>query len=308
MPITATPVIPSIAPDNQTQTGLVVAEPSRYYGKPLPAKRRGILVPAGSGITVQYQLLQNCAPVDLTTFGFTTLPNAGQTTSQIQLRMRESISGPETPLQQTDVTVLDPLSGSVEVLLPSNVTVNPGVYDGEFGVYNLAGNLAMTNKVVAWVDRGMFGQQNGGLPALDEVRLATQDVDPEGNLLIHAFENDLADICFAAISAVRIWNESQPPIELTYTTNDYPYTQQWLTGIVGLLYSVRAKAFLRNQLPYQAAGVSVDDQNKWQQYLQVSQQMLEEYKDWVKRKKTQINCEGAITSLGSPYSYLDIWP
>lgn len=307
MPIIGTPIT-APTPTPQAETGLAIVSTAQSYGKPLPAKRRGILVPAGASITMQCQLLQNCIPADLTTFGSGALPIGAQTAPQIQFRIRESVSGPETPLQQADVTILDPPSGSVEVLLPSNVTVNPGVYDGEFGVYNMAGNVAMTNKIVVWVDRGMFGQQNGGLPALDEVRLATQDVDPEGNLLIHAFENDLADICFAAVSAVRIWNESQPPIELMYTTNDYPYTQQWLTGIVGMLYSTRAKAFLRNQLPYQAAGVSVDDQNKWQQYLQVSQQMLEEYKDWVKRKKTQINCEGAITSLGSPYSYLDVWP
>lgn len=309
MPIIATPVASSTTPSDQTQTGLIVAEPSRYYGKPLPAKRRGVLVDGGAGATLRCQLLtRHCVPVDLTVFGFGLPLPPGASQPRIALRMREAVAGSNAPLQETSVNVLDYTSGLVEAVLPGVVSVNPGVYHAEFGVFNMSGAVAMTNRVSVWVDSGLFGNQTGGLPALDEVRLALQDTDPGANLILNDFENDLADLCFAAVSAVRMWNEAQPPVGPDHTTNDYPYTQRWLSAIVGIVYTTRAKAFLRNHLPYQAGGVSVDDQNKWQQYAQVGQQLLEEYKDWVKQKKTQFNCEEAITSLGSPYSGYDLWP
>jgi hypothetical protein len=306
MPIPATPVIPSTTPSDQAQTGLVVVNPSSYYGTPLKAKRRGVLVAGGVGGTLRCQLLtQQCMPTDLTTFGFglPQLPGAPQ--PRVLLRMREAVGGNSAPLQEMTANPLDYTSGLMEAALPGAITANPGVYDAEFGVYNQSGALAMTNRIYVWVDNGLYGQQ-GGLPPLDEVRLTIQDVDPSSNLLVDDFENDIADICLAAVAAVRMWNELQPPIDLMYTTNSYPFTQQWLNAVAAGLYVMRAKAFLRNHLPYQAAGVSVDDLNKWKEYLEVGQQMLQEYKEWVKLKKTQINAEGAYTSFGSEYYHM--WP
>jgi hypothetical protein len=308
MPIIGTPVVPTITPADQTQAGIVVAEPGRYYNKPLPFKRRGLFVSGGVNAVLRCQLLtRNCVPVDLAAFGFGLPAPAGGVAPGVVLRMREAVAGANAAIQEATANVIDQSAGEVEVALPPIVTVNPGVYDAEFGVYNAAGTVGMTNRVSLWVDSGLFGQQSGGLPALDEVRLAMQDTDPGANLILNDFENDLADLCFAAVNAVRVWNEAQPSVGPNHTTNDYPYTQKWLSAIVGIIYTTRAKAFLRNHLPYQAGGVAVDDQNKWQQYAQLGQQMLDEYKEWVKQKKTQFNCEEAITSLGSPYYVYDRW-
>jgi hypothetical protein len=271
------------------------------YGTPLPNKRRAVFVPAGVDVKVDVQLLANCAPADLSS-----VPG-----STVQMRVREAV-GQDQPLYSISGGILNLTAGSVQFALPQGVAGLPGVYQAETGVFDTSNKLVFTNKLYIWVDRGLFATNytDSGPPQLDEVRNAIADYDPGYNLLLKDFEEDLTNICFATERAVRAWNEAQPPIDLFYNTNTWPaaFRNNLLQGITGYLYSATANGYLRNHLPYQAAGVSVDDQNKWQQYLQLGQQSIQQYQQWIKEKKTQLNCEAAITSLGSPYSTFDLWP
>jgi hypothetical protein len=86
-----------------------------------------------------------------------------------------------------------------------------------------------------------------------------------------------------------------------FDTRNYCIRHKWLQYIAGHLFLTAAHRFRRNHLPYQAGGIAIDDQNKFQLYDQIGMMLTQEYKEWVKQKKVQINCQLAITSQGSAY-------
>jgi regulation of enolase protein 1 (concanavalin A-like superfamily) len=67
------------------------------------------------------------------------------------------------------------------------------------------------------------------------------------------------------------------------------------------MLQMAAHRFRRNHLPYQSGGISIDDQNKFQIYDQTGQMMIQDYRQWIRAKKVEINSILAITSTGSLY-------
>ena len=244
------------------------------------------------------------------------------TTANVVMHVREALIFNRMDILEVQCIVIDDCHGIVECALPLNISNNPGVYELEFGIYqpellgSVIGNdpisqcppgtplLAYSNKCYLWVDRGLFGcptNAAGGPPTVDEIRIFIRDSSPDENLLLDNFEFDLADLCQAAVLGVQYWNESQPPLWLRFNTVTYPAKYWWMHAIAGYMLMFAAHRYRRNQLPYQAGGISIDDQNKEQQYLATGSRMVQEYKEWVKQKKVQINCEAAISSTGSEY-------
>jgi hypothetical protein len=192
-----------------------------------------------------------------------------------EVRIREVITTRNCDLHEVTATISDYSTGTITFRLPSEVYDNPGVYNLEMALYDDTDDgveLVMSNKLYLWIDRGLFGDPrypNAGPPNIDEIRLSIRDNAPEENRLLDDFEFDLAEICHATETGVRIWNESQPPINVNFTTINYCVRSKWIQYIAGHMFQVAAHRFRRNHLPYQAGGLSVDDQNKFQQYDQV---------------------------------------
>jgi hypothetical protein len=67
------------------------------------------------------------------------------------------------------------------------------------------------------------------------------------------------------------------------------------------MLQIAALWYMRVHLPYQAGGLSIDDKNKAEVYWQTSQQLLQEWKQWVQFTKVRMNAEGAYMSQGSSY-------
>jgi len=310
MPVYRTPSVTPSAPGLMTTNqSKVPAELNKFYDKPMPLKRRSALVAGGQNATLQFQIFtREGVPADLTIYGIDVV-GPYQDIAKVVLRLREAIALSGGGFTTVDpCTIVDPSVGTVLAPLPVSVVLQAGVYHGEFGIIDYNGKLAFTNKVYIWVDRGLWSNNSViGPPQIDEIRTGISDTDPSGNLLIDDLESDLTDIAYAMEFAVRYWNTSQPPTDTKYDTTNFPGKDQLINGIVGILYTQRASSFLRNHLPASAAGLSVDDQNKFQLYYQRGEQLLAEYKEWVKQKKTEENMMAAITSMGSPYDTLS-WP
>lgn len=268
---------------------------TQLYEIPLPTKRRAAAIVQGQAATITFQFLDGTGnPVNLTAYDPIT----------VNVNIREVIKTQVTDIFSVPCTIIDEPTGMVSFAVPSGVFSNPGTYLAEFGVFDINSNLLFTNKVYLWVDRGLFGVPNcpnAGPPTIDEIRLFIRDNAPEENFMLDDFEFDLAEICQAAELGVRYWNTAQPPIGIFFNTTNYAVRDRWLGFIAGQMFMVAAHRFRRNQLQYQAGGMTVDDQNKYQQYQQVGMAMIQDYKEWVKQKKVQLNCEMAITSYGSAY-------
>ncbi len=303
-----------------TRPDLVHPSITQLYGVPLPTKRRALSIDQGQAAVVNFIFLDNTGnPVDLTPYALACDSDDGPQGPQdcvdylVVGKIREVISNATNDIHTVACDVIDAETGLIQFQPDQFVIDNPGIYSAEFATYKPADSegsngvvsIAFTNKCFIWVDRGLFGTPKyafAGPPTFDEVRLFIRDNAPEENLLLDDFEFDLAEICHGAEQAVRYWNEAQPPINLYFSTLNYPIRHQWMKAIAGHMFMTAAHRFRRNHLPYQAGGLSVDDQNKFQQYDQIGMAMWKDYQEWVKNKKVQLNCEGAITTSFSPYS------
>jgi hypothetical protein len=55
---------------------------------------------------------------------------------------------------------------------------------------------------------------------------------------------------------------------------------------------------MRNDLDYNAGGVTVQDTLRWKSYMAISEQLWNEWKQWVKDVKYNLNVMGGFVVLG----------
>jgi hypothetical protein len=131
-----------------------------------------------------------------------------------------------------------------------------------------------------------------------------RDSSPDENFLLQELEFDDSEILHAIVKPVEEWNQTPPQLAgHSYDTHTFPFRHWWLQGIQGWLLHFAAHSYRRNRFPYQAAGVSVDDQAKERPYLEASQLLLAEYRQWLLRKKVELNANGAYGDVNSPYGF-----
>lgn len=129
---------------------------------------------------------------------------------------------------------------------------------------------------------GPIGNKNY-LTDLD-VRIWLRDNDPEANVLLDDFEFTPEEIRTAMTLTVDYWNET-PPFISSFDYDRFPYRFALLKGTAANLLFMAAHRYRRNQLNYSAGGVSIDDQNKYQQYDAAGDKLWAEYKSWVRRQR-----------------------
>lgn len=140
-----------------------------------------------------------------------------------------------------------------------------------------------------------------------EVRMAMRDYCPEYNTLLDDLEFSDSEIALAITRVVDEWNDTAPTLEqYTYTAATFPWRSPWLAMTCAILLRNAAHRYARNQLPYSAGGVNVDDMNKAPAYIQLSKDLEQKWNDWMMRTKKELNiglCYGAVKSIsfGSPF-------
>jgi hypothetical protein len=89
-----------------------------------------------------------------------------------------------------------------------------------------------------------------------------------------------------------MWNETPPRlVTATFNTNTFPYRHHWTKGTIAHLYSIAARKYLRNQLNYQAGGITIDDQKKYDQYMAFAKDLMAEVKEWMMHEKVRLNMQ-----------------
>lgn len=129
-----------------------------------------------------------------------------------------------------------------------------------------------------------------------DIRIWLRDNDPEANLLLDDFEYSPEEIRTALTLTVDYWND-QPPIIKSYDYDKFPWRSQLLRGAAGNLLFMAANRYRRNALQYSAGGLTIQDQEKYQQYEVASERLTESYHDWVIRSKRALNAEQGFATL-----------
>ena len=130
-----------------------------------------------------------------------------------------------------------------------------------------------------------------------DIRVWLRDNDPEANLLLDDFEFSPEEMRTAMTLTVDYWND-QPPYIRNYDYDKFPFRSKLLTGTAANLLFMAAHRFRRNALQYSAGGLSVQDQEKYQQYDAAAARLWQEYKDWVPMNKRSINAEHGFFHIG----------
>ena len=130
-----------------------------------------------------------------------------------------------------------------------------------------------------------------------DIRVWLRDNDPEANLLIDDFEFSPEEMRTAMTLTVDYWND-QPPYLRNYDYDKFPFRSKLLTGTAANLLFMAAHRFRRNALQYSSGGLTVQDQEKYQQYDAAATRLWQEYKDWVPMNKRSINAEQGFFHIG----------
>lgn len=125
-----------------------------------------------------------------------------------------------------------------------------------------------------------------------DIRIWLRDTDPAANVLLDDFEFTPEEIRMAQTVTVDYWNDTPPEI-YRYNYDKFPYRSKLLTGAAANLLFIAAHRYRRNQAQYNAGGVQFDSEDKYQQYDQAGTRLWEEFKQWVRMKKRELN-----TNLG----------
>jgi hypothetical protein len=199
------------------------------------------------------------------------------------------------PQFDVEGTILaDDCKGLVSFQLDQSDTRHPGIYKAEVGRFIGSGVnriLIDTWQVFIAVEPTAFIRLNENGPlTIPEIRLSLGDLNIEEVSLLDALEFTDAEIMFCIRQVIDIWNETPPPI-YRFTVHNFPYRYHWIRGTGALLYKIAAKKYARNQLNYQAGGITIDDQNKQQQYTAIAQELDQEFRQWMIHKKVQLNMD-----------------
>lgn len=201
--------------------------------------------------------------------------------------------------------------GVVRAQIPLAVAkaLAPGVYQLHWAIMDNSIDppcpKLINRSALSW-ERSLFDVNFGvdGPPTIQEIRLQIRDSSPAENLLLQDVEFSGEEIIRAIVKPVSLWNETPPDLTAhRYTTCNFPFRENWMTGIQGELMRIASHWYRRNRMNYQAAGVSVDDNNKEREYLQAAHLFLDEYQVWMTRKKVELNARGAFGEVSSPYGF-----
>lgn len=203
--------------------------------------------------------------------------------------------------------IVDASAGEVTCDLTPQNTARPGTFLCQLGVFDPeTGGLLQATKYYLSIEWSAFSDNSKttlGSVTIPEVRMALRDACAENNFLLDDLEYDDAEISAAIRRTVDEFNETYQP-STSYTPSTFPWRHSWLTGICAYLLRSAAVRYARNQLDYSAGGVSVNDQNKMQPYLAVSDIMIREWRDFILRKKLELNMSRCWGGQLSSYSYL----
>jgi len=208
-------------------------------------------------------------------------------------------------------SIKEPEKTAITFNLPKEISEYPGIYLVENAIGNTDADNAnifrpfYVYRCLISIEPNLFGTKtttSRGMPTLTEIRTCIHDTKAE-NLLLQHVEFSIDDLALAIVRPIREWNET-PPKAVTFSVKNFPFKEYWLRAIVGYLLQSAAIYFTRNKLPGHQQGLSFDDLQKDSEYMNLSQLLLGEWREWMKIKKVEYNLKEGFGIVPSAYT---IW-
>lgn len=107
----------------------------------------------------------------------------------------------------------------------------------------------------------------------------------------------------AMVNTVDYYNLMNPPTGIMYSVEEFPYRSLLLLGTAAYLLRSGAINEAANQLSYSADGVQVNDKDKAQIFMSMSQAMQQEFKELGQQIKMNQNISQIYGVKHSEYVY-----
>lgn len=193
---------------------------------------------------------------------------------------------------------------------PAEVNFNNGVWFAEFKTYKEDGTLPHDYRAYVEIRKGMDGSCDSDpntITTLD-VRMAIMDVSPEANQLLDDLEFSDVQILAAVQRCIDEWEETPPSLGVHFNSRTFPYREHLIKGVVGYLMQQISYKYTRNRMQYNAAGMTLDSNDKGPQYIMLANAARGEWLQFVNAKKSELNmaeCFGTVSipqfGGGSPW-------
>ena len=136
----------------------------------------------------------------------------------------------------------------------------------------------------------------------EEVRLFLQDRTELNPLLLGVrFTPEMIEQ--AMINTVDYYNLMNPPTGIMYTLEDFPYRSLLLLGTASYLLRSGAINEAANQLSYSADGIQVNDKDKAQIFMSLSENLQKDFKELGQQIKMNQNIAQIYGVKHSEYIY-----
>ena len=96
------------------------------------------------------------------------------------------------------------------------------------------------------------------------------------------------------------WNETPPQLSRKFDATNFPWKEHLIKGAAGILQMVSYR-YTRNQMRYNAAGLTMDKNDKGPQYIQLAQLARQEWKNFLNASKTELNMSECYGYFDLPY-------
>jgi hypothetical protein len=136
----------------------------------------------------------------------------------------------------------------------------------------------------------------------EEVRLFLQDREELNPLLLGIrFTPEMIEQ--AMLNTVDYYNLMNPPIGIMYSIENFPYRSLLLLGTAAYLLRSGAINEAANQLSYSADGIQVNDKDKSQIFMSLSQNLQQDFKELGQQIKMNQNIAQIYGVKHSEYIY-----
>ena len=189
--------------------------------------------------------------------------------------------------------------GRFTVTLPPAELTKPGILLSEVAIYDEQLRLRLTNPRYLKIKPGLSFTNFGPIMPSD-VRMALWDYCPESNTLLDDYEFPEDMIIHMIRRPLDLWNELTPDVYRA-SPSEFPWREHWLRCTIGYLLVAASRLMRRNNLSYNASGLSVADGNDWAAYKDEGETLIAEFKQWAQNKKIEINVNRGYSTLYSDY-------
>lgn len=193
---------------------------------------------------------------------------------------------------------------------PKQVNNRPGIHYAIIQCYDREQCVIKVFKCVLQIQAGFSGNSSSNKPiTISQVRTAIYDTCAQQNVLLDDLQFSDIQIVYSIQRAIDDWNDMSPALFDSMTICNFPYRSKLCVGAIGHLFTMASFRYLRNAMRHSNAGLTYDDQDKGQLYMQIAQANKAQWTSWVQTKKTQLNMQQCMGTISDAYhqSDLDRW-